>query len=96
MLFVLVAMDKENSAELRAKTREAHFDYAKETGAIKLGGPFLGKDGEMIGSMIIFEAKNAKAAKEWAENDPYAKAGLFEKSKIRPWKATFNPSNAAL
>ena len=34
-----------------------------------------------------------EAAKRWHANDPYAKAGLFARSDIRPWKLTFNPRN---
>ena len=91
MLFVLVAIDKENSLALRLQTRDAHFAYARETGTIRLGGPFLDAKGDMAGSLIIFEAEDLEAAKLWAGNDPYAKAGLFARSEIRPWKLTFNP-----
>lgn len=92
MLFVIVAVDKPNSLELRVATRTAHFEYAKETGAVRLGGPFLDANGDMAGSMIIIEAADLAAAKAWAANDPYAKAGLFASSDVRPWKLTFNPS----
>jgi uncharacterized protein YciI len=94
MLFVLTATDKPSALELRMATRPAHFEYAKETGAIRLGGPFLDAAGEMAGSMIIIEAPDLDAAKAWAANDPYAKAGLFAATEIRPWKPTFNPSGA--
>jgi uncharacterized protein YciI len=96
MLFVLTAVDKENSLALRMETRNAHFEYAKATGVIRLGGPFLDAKGDMAGSMIVFEAADMEAAKQWAANDPYAKAGLFAKSDIRPWKLTFNPNNIQL
>lgn len=91
MLFVLAATDKENSLALRMATREAHFAYARETGVIRLGGPFLDQNGDMAGSLIIFEAENIEAAKRWAAADPYAKAGLFARSDVRPWEPTFNP-----
>ncbi|HTQ14895.1 MAG TPA: YciI family protein [Rhizomicrobium sp.] len=91
MLFVLTAVDKPNSLELRLATRAAHFEYAKSTGCIRLGGPFLDAKGDMAGSMIVFEAADIDAAKAWAANDPYARAGLFASSDIRPWKLTFNP-----
>jgi uncharacterized protein len=94
MLFVLTATDKPNSLALRMATRPAHFEYAKETGAIRLGGPFLDAAGEMAGSMIVIEAADLDAAKAWAANDPYAKAGLFAATEIRPWKVTFNSSGA--
>jgi len=93
MLFVLVAIDKENSLALRMATRGAHFAYAPETDVVHMGGPFLDAKGDKAGSLIIFEADNIEAAKRWHANDPYAKAGLFARSDIRPWKLTFNPRN---
>jgi uncharacterized protein YciI len=75
-------------------TREAHFAYARDTGVIKLGGPFLDENGDMAGSLIIFEADDFESAKAWHANDPYVKADLFEHSEVRPWKPTFNPMGA--
>jgi len=96
MLFAVVALDKPNSLSLRMATREAHFEYAKETGVIKLGGPFLDANGDMSGSLIIFEADDLETAKAWHANDPYVKAGLFARSEVRPWKLTFNPVGAEI
>lgn len=96
MLFVIVAIDKPESLALRMAVREAHFAYAHATGAVKLGGPFLDEEGRMAGSLIILEAADLDAAHAWAQNDPYAKAGLFARSEIRPWKMTFNMCGAAL
>lgn len=94
MLFVVTAIDKPNSLALRMATREAHFAYAKETGIIKLGGPFLDANGDMAGSLIIFDADDLETAKAWHANDPYVKAGLFSHSEVRAWKPTFNPIGA--
>ncbi len=96
MLFVVTAIDKENALPLRLATREAHFAYARETGVIKLGGPFLNAREEMAGSLIVFEAPDLDAARRWHANDPYVKAGLFAQSEVRPWKATFNACEAKL
>ena len=96
MLFVLTATDKENSLSLRMATREAHFAYARRTGVVRLGGPFLDSKGDMAGSLIIFESADLDAARKWAADDPYQKAGLFARSEIRPWKATANFCNAEI
>lgn len=96
MLFAVIAIDKENSLALRLASREAHFAYARETGGIRLGGPFLDAKGDMAGSLIIFEAADLDAAKKWHAGDPYVKAGLFARSEVRPWKATFNDCDAKL
>ncbi|MDX9998546.1 MAG: YciI family protein [Phenylobacterium sp.] len=89
-LFVAVCIDKPNSLELRMATREAHFAYVRgKQGMMKLGGPFLDENGQMAGSLIIFEAEDLQAAKAFSAEDPYTKAGLFERVEVRPWKATF-------
>lgn len=94
MLFVVIATDKPDSLALRMATRDAHFAYARETGVIKLGGPFLDAKGEMVGSLIIFEAEDIDSARAWHDNDPYMRAGLFAHSEVRTWKPTFNPIGA--
>jgi len=96
MLFAVTAIDKADSLTLRIATREAHFAYARETGAIRLGGPFLDANGDMAGSLMIVEAADLGAAKTWHANDPYVKAGLFAHSEVRPWKATLNECGAQL
>lgn len=96
MLFVLICNDKKNSLALRTETRAAHLDYLKQTGVARFGGPFLNDEGEMVGSMLIIDVADKDAATAWAANDPYAKAGLFAKTKIRGWKHTVNPNNITL
>jgi uncharacterized protein YciI len=96
MLFVLTAIDKDNGLALRKSVREAHLAFIKETGAARLGGPFLDSAGNMIGSMLIFEAEDMDRAKAWSAKDPYVKAGLFQSTDIRPWKATVNVCEARL
>lgn len=94
MLFIVTAIDNADSLTLRMATRDAHFAYARESGRVRLGGPFLDAKGDMSGSMIIFEAEDLTAARQWHANDPYVKAGLFAHSEVRPWKPTFNGCNA--
>ncbi len=95
MLFVVTAIDKPNALELRMATREAHFEFVRSTGVAKLGGPFLDANGQMTGSLIVFEAKDIDAARAWHASDPYVKAGLFASSDVRPWKATLNNCGAS-
>ena len=96
MLFVITAIDRENAVSLRLATRAAHFDYARESGAVRLGGPFLDDRGEMVGSLIIIEAQDLQGAQAWQAADPYVRAGLFAQVNVRPWKATANHCNADL
>ena len=96
MLFVLAALDKDNSLELRMSVREQHMAFVKETGVVRLGGPFLDASGNMAGSLLIFESADLDAAKAWNAKDPYVKAGLFKSTEIRPWKMTANFCEAKL
>ena len=88
-LFVLSCIDKPNSLALRMATREAHLAYARERlSDIKLGGPYLSPAGEMAGSLIILDVADQATAEAWSANDPYRKAGLFERVDIKPFRAT--------
>jgi uncharacterized protein YciI len=76
--------DKENHLETRKANRDAHLAYLKETGVAQ-AGPFLDADGNMCGSLLILDVADLAAAQDWAANDPYAKAGLFQSVSIQHW-----------
>ena len=88
-LFVLTCLDKPNSLEVRMAAREDHIAYVRrcfEAGVVKLGGPFLGADGQMCGSMLIVETEDLAGAHAFSAADPYALAGLFASVDIRPFR----------
>ena len=60
--------------------------YIAETGVVEMAGPLLDEAGKMIGSLVIIEVETRADAEAWATNDPYAKAGLFAKTRIEAWK----------
>ncbi|MEE9330518.1 MAG: YciI family protein [Parvularculaceae bacterium] len=85
--FIIICHDKKDQFELRAATRAEHLGYFESAGEKGiLAGPMLDEEGRPMGSMIIIEAENLDAAKAFAANDPYAKAGLFEATEVRPYK----------
>lgn len=86
MRVALITHDKNDALQVRLDNRDAHLAYITETGVVEMAGPFLDPDGKMCGSMIIMNVKTLAAAQTWAENDPYAKAGLFEHVRIQEWK----------
>jgi uncharacterized protein YciI len=86
MLIALIARDKPGALEIRTENREKHLAYLKETGVVSQAGPLLGDDGNMCGSLVILDVEDMPAAEAWAENDPYAKAGLFDNVELIPWK----------
>ena len=85
MLVALIARDKANALQTRLDSREEHIAYLKSTGVVSQAGPLLGPDESMIGSLIVLDVDNMKAAELWAENDPYAKADLFSSVELIPW-----------
>ena len=93
MLFALLCTDKPGSLDLRMRVRPDHLKYLENLGtSLKTAGPFTTDDGSPNGSLVIIEAADRAAAKVIAENDPYAKAGLFASVDIRAWKwALKNP-----
>ncbi len=92
MLYAFICTDKpQEGLELRKQNRREHLEYLKQLGdKMKLAGPFMNEDGtEPRGSLVVVEADSLEQAQEIARNDPYAKAGVFEKVEIRPWKWLF-------
>ena len=86
MLFAIICLDKPGALETRKANREDHLAHIKGSdGAIVQAGPFLDAQGQMCGSLLIYEAEDISAAQAWADADPYAKAGLFQSVEIRAW-----------
>ncbi|MGB0660580.1 MAG: YciI family protein [Mangrovicoccus sp.] len=86
MLYTLICLDKPGALEIRKANREAHLAYINDTGVVEQAGPFLDDEGAMIGSLVVLKVETQEAAQDWANGDPYAKAGLFDSVQIMPWK----------
>lgn len=86
-LFVFQGLDKAGALEMRKATREAHLAWiASLTPRVKIGGPMLSDDGAMpIGSMLVVEADTLADAKALFAQDPYALAGLWQSTTVRPY-----------
>ena len=91
MHFVIYCLDKPDHASVRAENRPDHVAFLKASAdKIVAAGPLLSDDGEgMVGSTLIMGFANRGEAEAWANEDPYAKAGLFQSVDIRPWKKVF-------
>ncbi|WP_111734693.1 YciI family protein [Roseovarius amoyensis] len=85
MLVALIARDKPGALQTRLDNREAHLAYIKQTGVVAQAGPFLDGDGAMCGSLVVLDVPDMAAAERWAEDDPYAKAGLFTSVELIRW-----------
>ena len=88
--FVITCTDKPGQPELRQANRPDHLDYLSEhSGRIVAAGPTLGDDDAPNGSVLVMEFDYMAQAQAFADNDPYAKTGVFESVSIRPWKKVF-------
>ncbi|MBE71258.1 MAG: hypothetical protein CMO07_11155 [Thalassospira sp.] len=92
MHFYIRCVDKPGHLDVRKANREDHLAYIKGGFADRIvaAGPTLDPDMEgMNGSVFIIEFDAIEDAREFAANDPYSKAGLFESVVIRPFKKVF-------
>ncbi|GHU04482.1 hypothetical protein FACS1894205_2780 [Alphaproteobacteria bacterium] len=91
MLFAILCTDKPNSLDLRLATRSAHLEYLKQHEDIfVIVGPTLADDGvSMNGSCQIVDVPDRARLDEYLANDPYSRAGLFEKIEIRGFKKVY-------
>ncbi len=85
MRIAVICTDKQGALETRKSNRDAHLAYLKSSNVVEQAGPFLDADGAMCGSLLILEVEDMAAAQEWANNDPYAKAGLFSDVRLEIW-----------
>lgn len=94
MLCTIIAFDKPDSVDLRMKTRPTHLAWIeKENMPCVFIGPVLADDGATpIGSVFIIDAPDLAAARAYAARDPYALAGLFEKTVVQPTRQVFPKS----
>lgn len=87
MLYAIIYTNKPNVADLRTDNRDIHLDYLKSKGdQLKVGGRTTTPDGEAAtGSMLVIEVDSFAEAESFVNNDPFAKAGVFDSVQILPW-----------
>jgi uncharacterized protein YciI len=91
MQFLIVAYDGTDpkALERRMAARDAHLEGArrmKAEGSFIEGGAILNDSGSMIGSMMLVEFESDSDMRQWLDNDPYIKGGVWEKIDVRPFR----------
>ena len=97
MLYIIYQIDKPDSEEIRARTREDHFAYLDaHEDILVLGGALLGDDGKTrTGSVLIVNVPSRAEAEAFSRDEPFRKAGLFERVEInRMRRGQWNPAAA--
>lgn len=95
MLYAIISEDVSNSLEKRKSARPEHLQRLHDlqaNGKLLLAGPHPALDcndpGEagFTGSLIVAEFDSLTQAHEWADDDPYIKAGVYQSVTVKPFK----------
>lgn len=98
MLYAIIATDRNESLSLRQATRTEHLarlSALQDQGRLLLAGPHPAIDNNepgtagFTGSLIVAEFTSLQEAREWADNDPYRVAGVYEHITVKPFKKVF-------
>ena len=88
-LYMLACFDKPDSLPLRMATREAHLAWAADQKhRIRRAGPMLTETDALAGSLFFLEAENAEEVRAFNAEDPYSKAGLFDRIEVQRFRPT--------
>jgi len=95
MLYAVISQDVPNSLAKRLEARPKHLERLealRDEGRLILAGPHPAIDcndpGEagFTGSLVVAEFDSLDAATEWAGQDPYVAAGVYENVSVKPFK----------
>jgi uncharacterized protein YciI len=88
--YAIHCIDKPQSSDLRVQTREEHLAHVRSVADdLLIAGPLLGDDGAPIGSLLIIDFEDRRAAMRFAAEDPYARAGLFGSVAVTAWRKVY-------
>ncbi len=87
MIYVVHRLDKPGTAAQRTQMRQAHLAYLQEHAhRILVAGPYVDPaDGKDCGSLFLVQCADLAEARAFADNDPFAAAGMFSEVQVRPW-----------
>lgn len=94
MWYIIHSSDREDSLEARKATRPAHLERVQvliKQGRLLVAGPMPNIDSPdpgpagFSGSTIIAEFDSLDDARQWADDDPYVEAGVYEYVDVRPF-----------
>ena len=95
MFYAIISQDKANSLDNRLAARPAHLErlnQLKDEGRLLIAGPHPAIDSEdpgpagFSGSLVVAEFESLQAAEQWAAEDPYIKADVYESVTVKPFK----------
>ncbi len=94
MLYAILSRDAEDSLDRRLRARAGHLQRLqelKESGRLVLAGPHPAIDAPdpgpagFTGSLVVAEFQSWQDARQWADDDPYVTAGVYEEILVKPF-----------
>ena len=91
MPYAIQTKDKAGSSQIRADNRAVHIEYLTANKNLLLAaGALIEDDGTGgNGGLLIVDTDDRKEAQRFIDNDPFTKAGLFEKVTVTRWRKAF-------
>ena len=95
MWYAIISSDIPDSLARRQRARPAHIERLetlRNEGRLLLAGPHPAVDAldpgdaGFTGSLVIAEFPDLAAAQQWADDDPYVEAGVYEQVIVKPFK----------
>jgi uncharacterized protein len=91
MPYAIQTQDKAGATQIRADNRAVHIEYLTANKHLLLAaGALISDDGTGgNGGILIVDTEDRREAERFIANDPFNKAGLFEKVTITRWRKAF-------
>ena len=91
MPYVIQTVDKPNSSQVRSATRAAHLEYlTARKDKLLAAGALIDDDGSGgHGGVLIIDTDDRAEAERFIAEDPFSKAGLFQKVTVSRWRKAF-------
>jgi uncharacterized protein YciI len=95
MFYAIISQDRANSLDKRLAARPAHLErlnQLKDEGRLLIAGPHPAIDSEdpgpagFSGSLVVAEFASLQQAEQWAADDPYIQADVYESVTVKPFK----------
>lgn len=82
------ALDKPDISAVRKQNTPANLAYLEEHGNLVISrGPLLEENGEnQIGSVFLLDIENMDAARQFRDNMPFTKCGLYREITFHRWR----------
>ncbi|MBT3308412.1 MAG: YciI family protein [Gammaproteobacteria bacterium] len=95
MFYAIISQDREDSLQDRLAARPDHLKRLQQLqseGRLLIAGPHPAIDSEdpgpagFSGSLVVAEFESLEVAQQWADDDPYIHAGVYEQVTVKPFK----------